>query len=538
MNRITRILLVLLLSILTAADAHGIGFMGNLMPAPPWGRAGMGIRRRPFMQNGRHRSSMAGVHPFSTRGNRFGVNSSYFNRGGAQVNRNRGMVSGSRGGHFAGGGGGGGYGAAIVVPVATNLNYIDPVGPARGNETRRQAQNTGDSEENGVDGLNQPLHWPSFWHAWYHGHWPIPFTQAVGESLAHWQNHPWNQWVTLIAEDGPANWVGGSTYYSAGFEKYVNPYQSSAASSRLDYSRPIDTAVFLTHDRNPQALAFGQLSRALDLMRGRDYGQSLSVLDSILTEDPTDVGLQELRALALFGLGRYDEAAETLYSGLSVAPGCDWTTLIFCFGKLDDYNQSMAALREFVKSNPSSAAGQFLLGYHFMTQGHEDAARVRFQRAFEREPRDQVSRMMLELLPDPKSPATAAPPAPVLPPLAGAPPVADQHADESEAETEEEFAERTAREAAPYLGVWNATGADGAPVSLELQSNGAFRWQHSAPNRAFVSDGRFEINGDLMALQFATGALLITRLSPADKDQIVVQPVRSPPGCSGLTFSR
>ena len=41
---------------------------------------------------------------------------------------------------------------------------------------------------------------------------------------------------------------------------------------------------------------------------------------------PNDASLHEFRALVLFALGQYEQAAATLYAVLSNGPGWDWTT--------------------------------------------------------------------------------------------------------------------------------------------------------------------------------------------------------------------
>ena len=53
----------------------------------------------------------------------------------------------------------------------------------------------------------------------------------------------------------------------------------------------------------------------------------LQKTDEALAKLPNDTTLHEFRGLCLFALGRYDEAAATVYAVLSVGPGWDWTTL-------------------------------------------------------------------------------------------------------------------------------------------------------------------------------------------------------------------
>ena len=70
---------------------------------------------------------------------------------------------------------------------------------------------------------------------------------------------------------------------------------------------------------------------------------------------PNDPTLHEFRALALFALGRYDEAAAALYAVLSVGPGWDWSTLISLYGNPETYTQQLRALESYV--DPESEFG-------------------------------------------------------------------------------------------------------------------------------------------------------------------------------------
>ena len=89
---------------------------------------------------------------------------------------------------------------------------------------------------------------------------------------------------------------------------------------------------------------------------------------------PNDATLHEFRALVLFAVGKYDLAAGPLYAVLSVGPGWDWTTMAGLYPSIDVYTAQLRKLEAFVTANPSSTAGRFVLAYHYLTQGHIDAA--------------------------------------------------------------------------------------------------------------------------------------------------------------------
>lgn len=76
-----------------------------------------------------------------------------------------------------------------------------------------------------------------------------------------------------------------------------------------------------------------------------DYARALSSLDAALSKTPSDVVLHEFRALCLFALHKYKEAAGTLYAVLSVGPGWDWTTMSGLYSNVDVYTEQLRASR-------------------------------------------------------------------------------------------------------------------------------------------------------------------------------------------------
>ncbi len=118
---------------------------------------------------------------------------------------------------------------------------------------------------------------------------------------------------------------------------------------------------------------------AREAFKGGDYAKALDLVDQALKTTPNDATLHEFRALCLFALERYDEAAAVLYAVLSVGPGWDWTTLISLYGDPETYTQQLRALESYCSQNPQSAAARFVLGYHYLTQGHAEAAVRQFK---------------------------------------------------------------------------------------------------------------------------------------------------------------
>ena len=76
-----------------------------------------------------------------------------------------------------------------------------------------------------------------------------------------------------------------------------------------------------------------------------NYTDALAQADAALAKLPGDTTLHEFRALCLFALSRYDEAAAALYAVLSVGPGWDWATLIGLYPSIDPYTQQLRRSR-------------------------------------------------------------------------------------------------------------------------------------------------------------------------------------------------
>ena len=94
----------------------------------------------------------------------------------------------------------------------------------------------------------------------------------------------------------------------------------------------------------------------------------------MIKETPNVPVVHEFRALALFALKRYDEAAAVEYAVLTAGPGWNWSTLVGLYPDVDTYTRQLRDLEAYVTANPSSPSGRFLLADHYMVEGHNDEA--------------------------------------------------------------------------------------------------------------------------------------------------------------------
>ena len=232
-------------------------------------------------------------------------------------------------------------------------------------------------------------------------------------------------------------WALGSSFYNWGYASYANPYYAEAAvaqpivieqtvaggepqtvsvpASAYDYSQPIDT-----QSAPPPAEVADPAVAKFDSARAAfgtgDYAGALQLTDEALKVLPNDATLHEFRALVLFAVGKYDLAAGPLYAVLSVGPGWDWTTMAGLYPNIDVYTSQLRKLEAFVWANPKSTAGRFVLAYHYLTQGHTDAAVGQLKQVVALAPQDTLSAQLVKQFsppataPDTPAAATAPPP--------------------------------------------------------------------------------------------------------------------------------
>ena len=152
-------------------------------------------------------------------------------------------------------------------------------------------------------------------------------------------------------------------------------------------------------------------SAARDSFKAGDYQRALDLTDQVIKETPNAPVVHEFRALCLFALKRYDEAASVAYAVLSAGPCWNWSTLVGLYPDVDTYTNQLRGLEAAVRSNPNATPPRFLLAYHYLVQGNTDAAGTEFANVVKLEPKDQLSASFAKALTKAKestaTPATA-----------------------------------------------------------------------------------------------------------------------------------
>lgn len=214
------------------------------------------------------------------------------------------------------------------------------------------------------------------YHGWYNGCWN-----------GHWNNNWWAPvgWATVGW--GLSNWG-----YS---EPYYNPYYVESAAPAYDYSQPVVVNNYVSSDadaaggtaaatqqespENQQAMKL--FDEGMAAFKAGNYPQALTKYEAALKLLPNDPVLHEVRALTLFALGKYKEAAAGLNSLLASSPGMDWTSMSSLYGNADDYTLQLRKLEAHIKADRTDAPAIFLLAYHYLVLGQQEEAVKRSARS-------------------------------------------------------------------------------------------------------------------------------------------------------------
>lgn len=375
---------------------------------------------------------------------------------------------------------------------------------------------------------------------WCHGHWN------------DWNNGWWdNAWSNypIAAAVGLTWWGANALSYGFGYADYSNPYYVAPVDNSTvvyDYSQPLvsyDTsyaypttvaapvdpgapiaaapttaAPVATAEAPPAANplppgvtqeALDAFNQARDTFYQGDYTGALTLVDKALKQMPKDAATHEFRALVLFALGKYQDAASTVYAVLSVGPGWDWTTMSSMYPDVATYTEQLRKLETFVKANADSSPAHFLLAYHYITAGHKDAAAKQLKEVLALTPENTLAKNLLAGI-DP----SAVPEPPARPAESGPGP-----------------------SAAEIVGNWSATSKN-SKFQMNLTNDGKFTWVYDQGGKKQEVKGVYAIDGKTLAMEPDAGGTMLADLSMEGKDAMQFLMVGGPPGDTGLKFTR
>jgi hypothetical protein len=223
-----------------------------------------------------------------------------------------------------------------------------------------------------------------------------------------------------------------------------------------DYSRPLDLTTLPPAAESPEQDDWTFLA-AREAFKAGDFARALRLTDLALQPHPNEPVLHEFRALCLFALGRYDEAAAVLYVVLTAGPGWDWATMVGLYPDVDTFTRHLRALEAAIARNRLDASKRLVLAYLYMVQDHVEQARQQFEAVMKLQPKDELAAQFAKALSSSThAPTTAA-------------------TDAAPASKTTEVLEASAPPAA-LVGTWNAKPMPDLSIELTVRDDGQFTW--------------------------------------------------------------
>jgi tetratricopeptide (TPR) repeat protein len=329
----------------------------------------------------------------------------------------------------------------------------------------------------------------------------------------------------------PLGWGYGSGLgnfaYSSGYLPYMNPYYASGMGG-WNYAQPIPT-MLVTEARPGAQQMFDQ---AVAQFRAGEYQAALATVDQAIQQNPSDHVMHEFRALTLFAMGDFKNAAATIHPVLAVGPGWDWATLSNLYDNIDVYTAQLRRLESAVTSNPNQADNQFLLAYHYTTAGHSEAAAKRLAEVVRISPNDRLAADLLKMnqlaQQSQSQPAAGTTAAAQAPPEAPAPPQPPQPP----------VAAVTPVDPQALVGTWHAERPDGTKFDLQLTDDNKFTWKVNQKGQEQSMEGTFGVEKDLLALESPQAGGMVGRVEVKEPNLMTFKMLGAPQDDQGLTFRR
>jgi hypothetical protein len=258
-------------------------------------------------------------------------------------------------------------------------------------------------------------HYDGWHHDWHHGYWPYwgqgyyPWAWfGVGAGLGWWATpgttYVYNNPYYVVADDSDGGFDYGQPIPPPAEQE--PPQLAEATTAGLpppDASDASATFADTTSDPNTQqAVQIFDSGRAL--FKQSDYQGALDKVDQAIKLLPSDATLHEFRALCLFALKQYQEAAATIYAVLAAGPGWDWDTMKALYPDTSVYTTQLRDLEAYKKANPDKPDASFLLAYHYLVLGYPDQAAQELEQVVKLQPNDKLSAAILKALQDRNNP--------------------------------------------------------------------------------------------------------------------------------------
>jgi tetratricopeptide (TPR) repeat protein len=368
--------------------------------------------------------------------------------------------------------------------------------------------------------------------SWYHSHWNYCWSPS-------WYRRCYSSWYPYYYPGyyvrsypiswGLACWGLGSLAYDTGYYTYSNPYTPepySYETTVINYEQPMSTIAreYTSGDEIASNLSASRSADMLERSRSafgdEDYLTALANVDEAISYQPGDSALHEYRALVLFALGKYSDAAGVLHPLLASGPGWDRETMIGLYAREDNYLAQLGKLEQYVSTTPDMPAPRFLLGYHYLVGGDLERAAKEFDEVSRLRTDDSISRQLRDLAQS----SVKSDNGESVPP----PPAAGDAGPAVEAPSTTQL-----------IGTWRSNRAEQGLVTLSLRQDAGFTWSFTKEGAAPTElTGSWEINDRGLLVLSSENAQMVgeVKISPEQKMTFIL--AGGPEGDPGLTFDR
>ena len=372
---------------------------------------------------------------------------------------------------------------------------------------------------------------------WYGGCWGYGWNNNWRRHWHHHHHHYYRPWPGYYRGPSTGEMIGwglvgwgiGNLIFNSGYQSYSNPYPAQPVQTvyktEVTYQEPMTVVAEQTAPSDEEIArqmaenSASFIEKSQEAFKRNDYLASLDYATKAVAESPGDGALHEYRALVLFALGKYGEAAGVLNPVLASGPGWDWTTMVTLYDTQDTYVKQLQSLEAYVNGKSDAADGHFLLGYHYLVCGHLKNAAEQFRTASKIQPADSISTQLADLC----EASTAS--------------GDDEDPEDAQPAGDVEAPGSIAADKLP--GKWVSDKGEDGKVSLDLASDGKFTWTFSKEGREDSSfGGNYTINEEGLLVLDAEESQLVGAIEMPEDSSLTFLLAGGPPGDPGLSFKR
>jgi len=201
-----------------------------------------------------------------------------------------------------------------------------------------------------------------------------------------------------------AGWLGGYAWWYPGYYGYNNgpysyygndyAYADNGAVPQQSYP-----AVEPQPQNNPtadQGQGNEYLDEAIQSFQSGNYQNAMRMAEHAIVDSPRDAEAHEVVSLAAMANKDYRTAATEAHAVIALGGVPSWNQVYAIYQNADAYTSQLRTLEDYVKANPKSAEGQFLLGVQYMTTGYSGEAHDHLAQAGDLTPKDKMVQDLLK----------------------------------------------------------------------------------------------------------------------------------------------